>query len=212
MMNLLVILLVFLNLSLLALNLGLVDKLGNVPLTEPGIASLELVHEVPPARYSSGQGVDSSCYTIGPYNSERAAQQVMVRIRNYGLDVQMRSLRTMETLSYLVYIPAQPGEAEVERITRDLARYDVPDYMVIREGPYQNAISLGFFEDLQKAKRHTEYIRYLGYDARYTEQKAAREVFWLDYDEPFGSNTPVLEWSRAVDSASRLQLIPRACR
>ncbi|MEZ5448462.1 MAG: hypothetical protein R3E89_05445 [Thiolinea sp.] len=60
--------------------------------------------------------------------------------------------------------------------------------------------------------RHAEYIRYLGYDARYTEQKAAREVFWLDYDEPFGSNTPVLLWSRSIDATSRVQLIPRACQ
>ncbi|CAG0908250.1 unnamed protein product, partial [Cyprideis torosa] len=112
-------------------------------------------------------------------------------------DVSMRKLQTLETLNYLVYIPAQTTPEAAQTIVEDISRHDVKQHLIIEAGPYKNAISLGFFNTLDKAKRHTEYIRYLGYDARYAEQTEGQQVFWLDYDEPFGSNTPVMAWSRA---------------
>ncbi|PID49307.1 MAG: hypothetical protein CR991_07095 [Proteobacteria bacterium] len=210
----LLIILSLLNISLLALNLlaPVLHARQSIPLTEDGIPALQIAEDVAPAAYSSRNGSASSCYTLGPYISERSAQLVMARIRNYGLAVQMRSLRTMETLNYLVYIPPLPSRAEAEQVITDMGRFDVNQYTLIEDGPYRNAISLGFFDQLAKAKRHSEYIRYLGYDAHHTEQKAPRIVYWLDYDEPFGSNTPVLLWSEAIDASSKVQLIPRACR
>ncbi len=212
-MQALVVFLLLLNLGILALNVwGPEDLPEPIPLTEPNIQSLKLAKDVAPAVYSSATGSSpSSCYTIGPYLSQRVADEVLSKVRNYGLAVAKRSLQTMETLNYLVYIPPLPTHAEAEAVVQDMKRFDVKDHLVIDSGPYENAISLGFFDDLNKAKRHAEYIRYLGYDARYTEQKAPREVQWLDYDEPFGSNTPVKLWSEAIDPNSRLQVIPRAC-
>jgi hypothetical protein len=208
--------LVILNVSLFAANIMIPDtgSSGDLPATEPGIRPLELVANVIPASYSSGNsaGSASSCYTVGPYVTERAAQLVMARIRNYGLSVQMRKLQTLETLNYLVYIPAQPSQEAAQKVVADISRHDVKQHLIIDDGPYKNAISLGFFNTLEKAKRHTEYIRYLGYDAQYVEQTEGQQVFWLDYDEPFGSNTPVMAWSKTVDATSALQMIPRACR
>ncbi|WP_020396646.1 SPOR domain-containing protein [Thiolinea disciformis] len=185
-----------------------------IVLTETNIPPLKLLPSNQQIAYSSSVGGEaaSSCYTLGPYNNEKAALQMMKRIRNYGLAVQIRALRTFETLNYLVYIPPLPSEKAAEAVSSDMRRFDVPQHLVITEGPYKNAISLGFFDDLNKAKRHAEYVRYLGYDAQYTAQKEPREMFWLDYDEPFGANTPVLQWSESTDPTSRVQLIPRACQ
>ena len=182
------------------------------PATEAGIPALQLTERIIPAAYSSSSAsTNSSCYTIGPYITERSAQLVMGRIRNYGLAVQMRTLQTMETLNYLVYIPAQQNLEQAKIIVADLTENKVKQHLIIDDGPYRNAISLGFFDNTEQAMRHAEYIRYLGYDARYTGQKSRRKVFWLDYDEPFGANTPVLAWSSAVDNSASSQLIPRAC-
>lgn len=210
----LLVLLLILNITLFTVNIIIPTSrpYKQLPATDPDIPTLELVTNAIPAVYSSSAGIAaSSCYTIGPYASELAAMQVMKRIGDYGLAVSMRSLDTLETLNYLVYIPAQQSQAAAEAMVADMSNYNVKEHFIIEDGPYKNAISLGFFDDMNKAIRHAEYIRYLGYDARYTEQKAAREVFWLDYDEPFGSNTPVIAWSKAVDSTASPQLIPRAC-
>lgn len=209
------ILLLLLNLSVFAWNVVLSPDARDVrpPLVEPNIQPLELRQDVENVVYSSNAtGTQSSCYTLGPYNSERAAQLVAGKIRGFGLAVQIRAMRSMETLNFLVYIPPLSDFKEAEKVAKDIASFDVQDVLIINEGPYKNAISLGFFNNLNKAKRHAEYIRYLGYDAHYTEQKAAREVFWLDYDEPFGSNAPVQAWSESIDPTSEVQRIPRACR
>lgn len=213
-MQALLVLLIILNLGLFALNeWGPEDLPEPIALTEPNIPSIQLAKNTSPAVYSSAtDNSPSSCYTIGPYLSQGVADAVLTKVRHYGLAVSLRSLRTVETLNYLVYIPPFPSRAEAQAVVQDMQSFDVKNPLVIDAGPYENAISLGFFDDLTKAKRHAEYIRYLGYDARYTEQKAPREVQWLDYDEPFGSNTPVKLWSEAIDSNSRLQVIPRACK
>ncbi|MGB3919474.1 SPOR domain-containing protein [Thiothrix litoralis] len=182
-------------------------------LVEPTIPALELRQDVDEVVYrSTSSKTQSSCYTIGPYNSEKAAQQVAGKVRGFGLAVNIRHMKSMETLNFFVYIPPATEYVQAEKMARDIAQNDVQDVKIIPDGPYQNAIALGFFNNLNKAKRHAEYIRYLGYDARYTEQQAPREVFWVDYDEPFGSNTPVQAWSAAVDATSEVQRIPRSCR
>lgn len=210
----LLIALLFLNLSAFAWNAFLAPSHASPQsvLLEPGVPSLALRTDVDSVMYSSNSAAtESSCYTIGPYNSERAAQLVAGKVRNFGLAVQIRKMQSMETLNFFVYIPPLADYAQAEKTAQDIVKNDVRDVYIINEGPYQNAIALGFFNNLNKAKRHAEYIRYLGYDARYTEQQEPREVFWVDYDEPFGSNTPVQAWSAAVDATSGVQRIPRAC-
>ena len=209
------IVLVMLNISVFAWNMALAPQAREAmpPLVEPTIPGLELRQEIEPAAYrSNASTTQSSCYTIGPYNSVKAAQLVADKIRAFGLAVHMRTLRSLETLNFLVYIPPVDSNEQAQKTVKDISKFDIQDAVIINEGPYKNAISLGFFNNLTKAKRHAEYVRYLGYDARYTEQQAPREVYWLDYDEPFGSNTPVQAWSAAIDKTSEIQRIPRACQ
>ncbi|WGZ95715.1 MAG: SPOR domain-containing protein [Candidatus Thiothrix putei] len=211
----LLIALLFLNVSILTWNVVLSPDVREFRpvLVEPNIPPLELRQDVDEVVYSStSAGIQSSCYSIGPYNSEKAAQLVAGKVRAFGLAVSIRKMRSMETLNFLVYIPPVAAYAEAEKIAQDIVKNDVRDVQILTQGPYQNAISLGFFNNLNKAKRHAEYIRYLGYDAQYTEQQAPREVFWVDYDEPFGNDAPVQAWSAAVDATSEVQRIPRACR
>jgi len=84
-------------------------------------------------------------------------------------------------------------------------------YAIIDSGPYKNAIALGTFSDLDKARRHTEYIRFLGYDAKHTEQQQRAIVFWVSYDDTFSEPTPVIAWSKAIDPNSVVQKISEAC-
>lgn len=210
-----VILLVLLNATLFAWNFW--SSSDTQPsfanFVESSIPTLELRHDVDEVAYSSSTaGTQSSCYTLGPYNSAKAAHLMAEKIRGFGLAVTIRQMRSMETLNFLVYIPPLLNAAEAQKVVDDLTRSAVQDVALVTDGPYRNAISLGFFNNLNKAKRHAEYIRYLGYDARYTEQQMPREVFWLDYDEPFGSNAPVQTWSTVIDPTSDVQRIPRACQ
>jgi hypothetical protein len=210
MMRVLIILLVFTNIAYFAVEF----LFGNAVYTSPaairtGIPAIELLKNEEDFKTLPAQS--TRCYTVGPYNSEKAMKLVAKQLNAFGLAVTIRRQKTKDTLNYLVYLAAQESRQEALKIIDDIKKFDIENYHLIESGPYTNAISFGFFDDLNKARRHSEYIRYLGYDARYTEQKAMREIFWLNYDEQPDKSAPVLVWSRAVDSSSIVQRIPRRC-
>ncbi len=173
-----------------------------------GIPAIELLDN---KKSENGSVKKTRCYTLGPFNSEKAAKLVARQLNDFGLSVDIRRQKTMETLNYLVYLPAQNTRQDALKIIDDIKKNDIKDYQLIESGPYENAISFGFFDDLNKARRHSEYIRYLGYDSRYTEQKAVQEIFWLNYDEQANVSAPVLQWSHTIDPSSIVQRIPRWC-
>jgi len=180
--------------------------------TKDGVPPVILIPTMNSYAYQSKDSkLQSSCYTLGPFASVRTAQQVAKNIKNYGLAITIRKQKTMQTLNFLVYLQAQPSRKEAEKIIKEIKKHKIKNYKIIESGPYKNAISLGFFDDLDKARRHSEYVRFLGYDARHTARKKKKEVHWIDYDEPFGSNAPVLKWTKKIDSKATVQKIPKAC-
>lgn len=212
-MRKIVLTLVVLNILLVFLNVVKnVAYTNDYPLTEKDIPPLTVISENPKIGYSAHRATGaSSCYTIGPYYSENTAHSLAGSIRKYGLEVTIRSMRTKETLNYLVYIPNIQSKQKAQGIVKDLWKHNVDNGKIVKNGPHKNTITLGFFKTLDKAKRQTEYVRYLGYDARYSGRKIVKRVYWIDYDEPLGTGTPVLMWSDELSPDANPQIIPRTC-
>ncbi len=189
------------------------NKDGEIALVEEGVTPLKVLPHSPEKRYSASNAIEgtSSCFTVGPFYSEKAAQLVAGNIRTFGMEVTIRSMKSKETLNYLVYIPSQSSKKVAQDIVKDLWQHSVDDYRIVESGPYKYSITFGFHKNFEQAKRATEYIRYLGYDAKYTEQKIKRKVYWIDYDEPLGTGIPALSWSKAIDPDANVQIIPRTC-
>lgn len=182
------------------------------PRTQQGVPALILIPSNNSYVYQSKDSKTvSSCYTLGPYGSSKTARLVAKSINDFGLATEIRKQKTMQTLNYLVYLQAFASRDEAEKVVENMSKHDITNYKIIETGPYKNAISLGSFDDIDQARRHTEYVRFLGYDAKHTAQKKPKEVFWLNYDEPFGSNAPVLKWTKEVDPKVSVQKIPKAC-
>ena len=180
--------------------------------TQQGVPALILMPNKNSYAYQSKNAkTESSCYTLGPYSSSKTARLVAKSINDFGLATEIHKQKTMQTLNFLVYLQALPSRSEAVKVVRDMSKHDITNYKIIESGPYKNAISLGSFEDLDKARRHAEYVRFLGYDAKYTARKKPKEVFWIGYDEPFGSNAPVFNWTKKVDPRASVQKIPKAC-
>ena len=180
--------------------------------TKDGVPPVILIPTVNSYAYQSKNSkLQSSCYTLGPLGSSRTAQLISKSIRNFGLAITIRKQKTMQTLNFLVYLQAFPSREKAEKVITEISKHEIKNYKIIETGPYKNAISLGFFNDLDKARRHSEYVRFLGYDAQYTARKKKKEVYWIDYDEPFGSKAPVLKWTKKIDPRASVQKIPRAC-
>lgn len=180
--------------------------------TQQGVPVLILIPTKNSYAYQSKDSkTGSSCYTLGPYGSSKTAKLVAKSINNFGLATEIKKQKTMQTLNYLVYLQAFTSRDAAETVVKDMSKHEITNYKIIESGPYKNAISLGSFEDLDQARRHTEYVRFLGYDAKHTAQKKPKKVFWINYDEPFGSNAPVFNWTKKVDPKASVQKIPKAC-
>lgn len=196
--------------SLLTIEPNVIPK--QISLLETGIPALIKIRDIPSELYrNTSSYLNSSCYSFGPFNSETSAQKVGKRIRDYGLAFEIRAIRSVETLRYLVYIPPLESPVEAKLTQLDLIKHGITNANIITEGRYKNAISIGFYSNVIQAKRETQHARYLGYDARQSEEKSPLEVFWINYDEPFGSNTPVIAWSRTIAPTAATQRIPRSC-
>jgi len=163
------------------------------------------------AYQSENSNRQSSCYTFGPLNSEKTARAIAQKINDFGLAVEVNKQKTMQTLNFLVYLQPFPTREDAEKVIKNISKHEIKKYKIIDSGPYKNAISLGSFNNLDKARRHSEYVRFLGHDAKYTEQKVQKELYWIEYDEPFGSNAPVIRWANEIDPRTGAQKIPKAC-
>ncbi len=180
------------------------------PVSEEGIPTITLLPNTEDA-YQINRKKLSNCYTFGPFSTRKAARYISRRLNNYGLATSIKKQKTMQTLNYMVYLKSLPSRKAAEEVIETIKKQEIKDYMIIDSGPYKNAIALGSFDDLNKARRHAEYIRFLGYDAKYTAQKKPKEVFWIDYDEPIGANAPVLKWIKEIDLKISVQRIPINC-
>lgn len=178
------------------------------PVNQEGIPSINLI---PALGASSKKREHSNCYTFGPLSTKKSARYISRKINNFGLATAIKKYQTKQTLNFLVYLKPFPSRQAAEKVVNTIKKQEIKNHVIINSGPYKNAIALGSFDNLDKARRHAEYIRFLGYDAKYTEQKKQKEVFWVEYDEPIGTEAPVIKWVQEIDLKATAQRIPREC-
>ena len=182
------------------------------PLYEEGVPGITLLPRNDRKSYqSSANSTPSSCYAFGPFDSKKSADIIANRINGFGLWTDIQNQETMQTLNFLVYLQPFATRNEAVKVVNEIRKHEVKNTKILDSGPYKNAIALGSFDDLNKARRHSEYVRFLGYDARYTTQQKRKVVYWINFDEPFGTNVPVIRWAREIDSKSSPQKIPKNC-
>lgn len=160
---------------------------------------------------SSESNSNDACFTVGPYNIERTARLMAEKMSQAGLAVKVKRQQTDRIQKYLVFLPQLPTRAAAEKVVADIKKNKIKEYAIIDSGPYKNAIALGTFNNLDKARRHSEYVRFLGYDAKHTAQKRRANVYWVSYDDTFSDSSPVLKWSQAIDAKAIVQKIPETC-
>jgi len=182
------------------------------PQFEKGVQGITLLPKTTTNAYqSSTSSTPSSCYAFGPFDSEKSAQIIAQKVNSFGLWTEIKNQETMQTLNFLVYLQPFPSREEAVKVTQEIRKHEVRGYKILESGPYKNAIALGSFNDLNKARRHAEYVRFLGFDAQYTTQQKRKVVHWVNFDEPFGTNVPVIRWAKEIDAKSSPQKIPKAC-
>jgi len=120
----------------------------------------------------------SSCQTVGPLLEKDDATMLAAQLAAQGYASHMRTGEVRNPSGYWVYMPAMPA-AEAHRIVAELDAHGLSDYYIGK----QNYISLGIFSRKDKAQRHLDEIRKLGFDAVLDRRYRTRDVYWLDVEQ-----------------------------
>ncbi len=196
-----------------------------LPPPPPGVARLQLLQErqpqPAPAQEVAGEetapgaaeaAVPSvACYSLGPYPDRKTAQQALRRLRELGLDAELRALEEQAFVGYWVYLPPRKSRAEARRVARELARRGIKDFYIVNEAEHRNAISLGLFRDQFHANRRLAKLRAMGYHPRKQVRRRARTNWWVDYREQGKARLAGDALQALLAGNRRLTRVDRSC-
>jgi hypothetical protein len=136
------------------------------------------------ARVTTKTEQEPVCQAIGPLGSEADANAISAQLTSQGFGSQVRTEAVRDQSGYWVFMPAMPA-ADARRTVAELDAHGLTDHYVGKK----NYISLGIFSRKEKAQKHLDHIRALGFDAIMDQRYRTRKVYWLDVVEV---DTPLL--------------------
>lgn len=99
-----------------------------------------------------------SCYRITDIGRKDQRDALASKIAALDIAVLERGEEFNERETYWVYIPPLKNSAEAQQIIAALTKAKVRDYLLVRSGENQNAISLGLFTQREGADKRLEQI------------------------------------------------------
>jgi hypothetical protein len=123
------------------------------------------------------------CYTLGPFKSEKQAQEVVLKAKQDDLRMSTRASTEQEYLGMMVYIEGHENRQEAIDTAESLAGKGIRDYMIVNEIDKSNVLSLGVYGLKKNADRRADRLKQLGYSALLEPRYRDRTIYWLDYNQ-----------------------------
>lgn len=134
-----------------------------------------------------------------------AVQTLTGHLKRLGLNSGSYELRLAQRLGWWVYLPPLP-DANAQRAAIEDARVKgITDLAPVRSGPLTNAVSLGAFPSLDKARAHAEVLAAKGLKGmKYAPRPEAGEVRLVLAGKPEGKVAEGLmgEWPKGLKPAA----------
>jgi len=121
-----------------------------------------------------------------------------------GFNPEVRTSDVKEQVGYWVYLPAMKRE-EALQTARTLDRSEVKDYFIGQE----NFISLGTYAARDRAEKHRDNIRALGFEPQVEPRYATRTAHWLDIS---GTGKDFPGWGKLKGEYPDIRLQDLECR
>ena len=120
-------------------------------------------------------GIPLTCYSIGPFMSDREAEAAADILGKLELEAGRRSEEREVKIGYWVHLPEMSREKNLEYKAK-LDKNRDKEYFIGRD----NVMSLGAFKDKSRADRRMRQLRKIGIEAILEPRYRMREVTWLD--------------------------------
>ncbi len=122
------------------------------------------------------------CVTVGPFDADKAAREVGVRLKAEGIDYAVRTEDKKEVSSYWVYLQPAASRYKAELMLKRLDRLGIRDHVIVTEGKLNNAISLGLYANPENARTRMRQMAKKGVKARQEVRYRTRSLYWLDME------------------------------
>ncbi len=173
---------------------------------EPGAPGAKATPTRSDTAKAAAGGPAQTCLTMGPFNADQAAEDLLVWLKGNGGEVTSRWSERQTPSRYWVYLPPLETVQQARVVLRRLKDDGLQDYVRVMRGPMRNAISLGLFSQRRSADRRLVELRAKGYDPQLDIRYKSERVRWLDVafsgearfpEATFRSEFPSVTWKSA---------------
>lgn len=136
--------------------------------------------DTPPDAPAVAQSV--SCVRIANIDKKAVRDALATKLLAQELTVLERGEAFEERQTYWVYIPPLKSTAAAREVITTLTKLKQRDFMLVRVGEFENAISLGLFSQQEGAEKRLKEINALGLKTRPAEMRTRTTSFrsyWL---------------------------------
>ncbi len=119
------------------------------------------------------------CRLAGPYNDEVQATKKVVTLRRAGLYVDIKSVPSTESSSFMIATPVLPNREEAKALVARLKAAGVTDYYVPRKRSAPLRVSLGIYNNKRIAERKIRELAKMGFTAELLPWKQKGSQYFL---------------------------------
>lgn len=165
------------------------------PDTRPASVTLATYDEEAPVPSSPSPAENEKqapqCGTIGLFEKRSQAELLSAQLRALGLEPEILSESREDQAGYWVLVPPQSDRESALRIAKRLEAAGVADLWRFTSGPLINAISLGLFRDLERARARKAKMARMGFDTEIRPRYREQSDYWVRYS--FTGSSPFSE-------------------
>jgi hypothetical protein len=166
------------------------------PSSTAGLPRLKLVSDLSPdkraalASKASLQTPPSQCVSVGPFDDPAIATQAAALLRAKSFAPQQRAAESPTVRRFWVHLDGFTSDAAEMRVLHRLERAGIDDAEAMPVAAGGRRVSLGLFNDRDRAERRVKAVTAVGFKPAVTERMLPGTVYWLDLTLAGGS-TPV---------------------
>lgn len=121
-----------------------------------------------------------TCIEVGPLRSLAEADKRKLWFEARRKSVSVRAQEVIVRQRFWVYLEPLASRSDAERRVDELRRRGVEDYMLVRGGEMNNAISLGLFSSQSAVNKRLAELEDRGYRALVIPRTDTRTEYWLE--------------------------------
>lgn len=126
------------------------------------------------------------CFTVGPFEGRPTVDAIVEMLGAYTSALSLRETEAFVDRGYWVYLPPYGDERGARQALKTLYDAGLEDIAVIKNGVWNNSVSLGYFIDQSGAMMRKDRASELGFKAQTRIQREGESRYWVDYEQRVG--------------------------